>query len=82
MEKIITIYNDGIIAVQLVSSGNNIQVGTINGELHGSTPEEFMNHLPVNKPFLDEVKQDPESWKMIQEMIKEGLEMRGRSIPS
>ena len=75
--SVVTIYNDGKIAVQLMADkkGNTI-VGTINGKLNGATPKQFLKDLPVCKEFMDEMKEDPTCWKMVQDAIIDGLEQR------
>ena len=78
IESSVIVYNDGEIMVEISElSDGSASIGTISRKLNNkSTPEEFKVDLPVNQPFLDEMKQDPECWEMVQDAIKEGLESR------
>ncbi len=74
----VTIYNDGHIAVQLLElECGAVNVGTIDGRLHGASSEEFLADLPVNKAFMDEMRENDETWQSVQEAIDEGLASRG-----
>ena len=79
IESSVIVYNDGeiMVEVQALSDGST-GVGTVSRKLNNiSTPDEFKVDLPVNQSFLDEVEQDPKSWEIVQDAIKEGLESRG-----
>lgn len=79
IESSVIIYNDGEIMVEIQEfSDGTTGVGTVSRKLNNiSTHDEFKIDLPINKQFLDEMKQDSESWQMVQDAIREGLESRG-----
>jgi hypothetical protein len=83
MSPLVTIYNDGEVAVQYL--GKEARIGSIqrSHEINGRTVEQasrekFLADLPVNQEFLDALRDDPESREKIQSDIANALRFRGK----
>ncbi len=82
-QSVITVFNDGEVAVQYIDNeggytvGNILRVHEIDGKtVEQASREEFLADLPINQAFLDDMDCYPGLRKMIQDDIAEALRMR------
>ena len=78
----IFIYNDGEVAVHLIGEDGNVgsiqRVFITKGKvIKQASRKAFLADLPVNEAFMLDIRQDEESWQMIQEAIAAALDGRG-----